>query len=84
MEFICGFWPGRGYVCHVRPDGHCRALGHTPAIHRLIWYVLLYCPGPAVGRMYIPELLCLYLYNEVVWAGVRLELPFCPGHAVVG
>ena len=21
---------------------------------------------------------------EVVWAGVRLELPFCPGHVVVG
>ena len=34
--------------------------------------------------MYIPELLYLYLYGEVVWAGVRLELSFCPGHEVVG
>ena len=29
------------------------------------------------------ELCCLYLYGEVVWAGVRLELSFCPGHEVV-
>ena len=34
--------------------------------------------------MCIPELLCIYLYSEVVWAGVRLELPFGPGHVVVG
>ena len=34
--------------------------------------------------MYIPELLYLYLYSEVVWAGVRPELSFCPGHVVVG
>ena len=34
--------------------------------------------------MYIPGLLCLYLYGEVVWAGVRLEFLFCPGHVVVG
>ena len=33
--------------------------------------------------MYIPELLCLCLYGGVVWAGVRLELPFCPSHVVV-
>ena len=31
----------------------------------------------------MPELLCLYLYGEVVWAGVRLELSFCPSHVVV-
>ena len=34
--------------------------------------------------MYIPELLCLYFYGEVVRAGVRLELPFCHVHVVVG
>ena len=34
--------------------------------------------------MYIPELLCLYFYGEVVWAGVRLELSFYPDHVVVG
>ena len=34
--------------------------------------------------MYVPELLCLYLYGEVVWASVRLELQFCPGHVMVG
>ena len=34
--------------------------------------------------MYISEMLYLYLYGEVVWAGVRLELPFCPGRVVVG
>ena len=34
--------------------------------------------------MCIPESLCLYLYGEIVWAGVRLEFPFCPGHMVVG
>ena len=34
--------------------------------------------------MSIPEPLCLYLYGEIVWVGDRLELPFCPGHVVVG
>ena len=34
--------------------------------------------------MYIPELFYLFLYNEVVWASVRLELPLYPGHVVVG
>ena len=34
--------------------------------------------------MYIPELFYLYLYGEVFRAGVRLELPLCPGHVVVG
>ena len=53
-------------------------------IRRSIWSDLLYCPGLAAGHMYIPELLYLYLYGEVVWAGVRLELPFCPGHEVLG
>ena len=82
MESVCGFWPRRGYACHVRLDSRRRALGHAPAIRRSIWSDLLYFLGPAVGHMYIPELLCLYLYNEVVWAGVRLELSFCPDHVV--
>ena len=34
--------------------------------------------------MYIPELLGLYLYGKVVWAGIRLELLFCPSLVVVG
>ena len=34
--------------------------------------------------MCILELLYLYLYGKVVGVGVRLELPFCPGHMVVG
>ena len=84
MEFVCGFRLGRGYVSHVRLDCHRRASAHAPAIRRSIWSDLLYCPGPAAGRMYIPEQLCLYLYGEVVWAGVRLELLFSPGHEVVG
>ena len=33
--------------------------------------------------MYIPELLYLFLYGEVVRASVRLELPLCHGHMVV-
>ena len=84
MEFVYDFRPGRGYVCHVRPDGHHRASGHAPAIHRSIWPVLLYFPGHAEGHMCIPELLCLYFYGEVVRAGVQLELPLCSGHVVVG
>ena len=84
MEFICGFQPERGYVCHVQPDGHRRASGHAPAIDRSIWSDLLCFPGNAVGHMCIPELLCLYFYGELVRTGVRLELPLCPGHMVVG
>ena len=34
--------------------------------------------------MYIPELLCLYLFGEVVRAYVRLELPFYHGQVVAG
>ena len=34
--------------------------------------------------MCILELLCLYFYGEVVRAGVRPELPLCPGRVVVG
>ena len=83
MESVCGFRLGRGYACHVRLDSRHHVSGHAPAIRRSIWSVLLYCPGPAAGHMYIPELLCLYLYGEVVWASVRLELSFCPGHVVV-
>ena len=49
----------------------------------MVWYVLLYYPGPAAVHKYIPELFYLCLYGEVVWAGVRLELPICPGHVVV-
>ena len=81
MESVCGFRLGRGYV---RLDIRRRALGHAPVIRRSIWYDLPYFLGLAAGHMYIPELLCLYLDDEVVWAGVRLELPFCPGHVVVG
>ena len=84
MESVCIFRPGRGYTCHIRLDSRRRALGHAPVIRRSIWSDLLYFPGPTAGHMYIPELLCLYLYGEVVRAGVRLELPFCPGHVVVG
>ena len=83
MESKCGFRPGRDYAYRVRLDSCRRASGRAPAIRRLIWSDLLYGPGPAAGHMYIPELLCLYHYGEVVWAGVRLELPFCPGHEVV-
>ena len=84
MESVCGFRPGRDCACHVRLDSRRRASGHAPVTRRSIWSDLLYCPGPTAGHMYIPELLYLYLYGEVVWAGVRLELPFCPGHVVVG
>ena len=71
-------------ACHVRIDSCRRVSGHTPAICRSIWYVLLYYPGPAAGHMYIPELFYLCLYGEVGWAGVRLELPLYPDHVVVG
>ena len=71
-------------LCRAWLDSRPRASGHAPAIHRSIWSDLLYFPGPAASHTYIPELLCLCLYGEVVWAGVHLELPFCPGHVVVG
>ena len=64
-------------------------------IRRLIWYILLYCPGPAEGSMYNPELFCICFYVAVGWAVVRPELPLYPdrrvafqppypGHVVVG
>ena len=84
MEFVCGFRLGRGYVCHVRLDGRHRASAHAPVIRRSIWSNLLYCPGPTVGHMYVPELFYLCLYGEVGRAGVSLELPPCLGHVVVG
>ena len=34
--------------------------------------------------MCIPELLCFYFYGKVVRAGVRLEVPLCPGRVVAG
>ena len=82
MESICGFRPGRGYACHVRLGIRRRASGHAPVIHRSIWYDLLYFPRLAVGRTYTPELLCLCFYGEVLWASVRLELPFCHGRVM--
>ena len=54
------------------------------AIRKSIWYILLYYPGPAEGRMYAPELFCLYFYVAVGRAVVRPELPLYPGHVVVG
>ena len=83
MESVCGFRRGRDYAYRVRLDSRRHALGRAPVIRRSIWSDLLYCPGLATGHMYIPELLCLYLYGEVVWTGVRLELSFCPGHVVL-
>ena len=80
IESLCGFWLGRGYV---RLDIRRRASVLAPAISRSIWSDLPYFPGPDAGHMYTPELLCLYLYGEVVCAGVRLELSFCPDHVVV-
>ena len=84
MEFVCGFWPGRGYICHVRSGGHHRAPGLTPAIRRSIWSGLLCSPSHTAGHVCIPELLCFYLFGDVVLAGVRAELPLCIDHAVVG
>ena len=84
MESVCGFRPGHDYACHVRLGSYHRASGRAPAIHRSTWFDLLYCPGLAAGHMYIPELLYLYLYGEVVWAGFWLELPLYPDRVVVG
>ena len=57
---------------------------HVLAICRSIWYVLLYCPGPAEGHMYNHELLYFCLYGEAGQAGVRLELPLYPDRVAVG
>ena len=84
MRSVCGFRPGRGCAFHAGIGIRPLASGSALVIHRLIWSDLLYFPGPTVGHMYIPELLCLCFYSEVVRAGVWLELPLCPGHVVVG
>ena len=84
MEFVCGFWPGRGYVCHIQSGGHRRASGHALMIHRSILSDLLCFPSHAACHVYIPELLYFYLFSEVVRAGVQLEVPLCLGHVVVG
>ena len=84
MKFVCDFRPGRGYACRARLDSRPLTPEHAPVIRRLIWSDLLYFPGPVAGHMCIPELLFLCFYSEVVRAGVWLELPFCPGHVVVG
>ena len=83
MESVCGFRPGHDYACHVRQDNRHHVSGHAPAIRRSIWSDLLCCLGPAAGHMYDLERLCLCFYGEVLRAGVRLELPLCPGQAVV-
>ena len=56
---------------------------HVLVIRRSILYVLLYCPGPAEGRMYNPEMFYPCLYGEVGRSGVRLELPLYPDQVVV-
>ena len=65
MGFVCGFRPGRDYVCHVQPDNHRRASGDATVIRRLIWSGLLYFLGYAAGHMCIPELLYFCFYSEV-------------------
>ena len=82
MESVCGFRPRRDYACHVRLDSPRRVLKHVLAIRRSILYVLLYCPGPAEGHVYDPELSYPCLYGEVGQSGFRLRLPFYPDHAV--
>ena len=71
-------------ACHARPDGRLLALGPAPLIRILIWSDRLYYSGHVVGHRCILQLLSLYLYGGVVHAGVRLELPLCPDHVVVG
>ena len=68
----------------MRLDGHLLVLGLASLIRILIWSDRLYYPGPVIGRRCIMQLLSLYLYLRVVQAGVRLELPLCSGHVVVG
>ena len=84
MESVCGSWPGREYDCCVQLGSRYRMSGHVPVIHRSICSDLLYCPGPAEGRMYDPELFCLYFYVVVGRAAVRPELPRYPDRVVVG
>ena len=84
MTSVFGFQPECGYAYRARLDGRHLALEHAPLIHRSIYSDLLYCPSPAAGHMYVPELFYLCLYDEVEQAGVRLGLSFCPVHVVVG
>ena len=81
---VCGYRPRRDWVCRVRIGSRHPESGSVLAIRRLIWCVLLYCPGPAEGRMYGPELFYLYFYEAVGRAIVRHELPFYPDRGVVG
>ena len=50
----------------------------------MIWRVLLFCPDPAEGRMYGPELFCPCFCEAVGRAVVQPELPFYPYRGVVG
>ena len=84
MKSGCGYRPGRDYVCHVRIGSRHPESGTVLAIRRLIWCVLLYCPGPTEGRMYIPEMFYLCFDVEVGRATIRLELPLYPDRVVVG
>ena len=59
-------------------------LGHGLLIHRSISSNQLYWPGPDASHMYSPQLLFPCLVGEGVRAGVRLDVPFCPVHVVVG
>ena len=83
MESVCDVRPRRDCACHVWLDSRHRASGHAPVIRISTWPDLLYSLGPVAGHLCIHEPLCLYLYDEIVWAGDRLELSFCPGHVVV-
>ena len=83
MESACDYRPGRDLVCHVRIGNHRRESKNVPVIRRLIWCVLLSCPGLAEGRMYNPELVCLCFYVAVGRAAVRPELPIYPDRVVV-
>jgi len=84
MDPVCSIRPGQVCICYIWRGGHRCALGRTPAIHRSIWFVLLYSPSCTTGHARIPELLCFYLFGEAVQAGVRAALPFYLSHAVVG
>ena len=76
--------PGRIYFYCIHRDSRRRMLGRAPAIHRSIWSSLLYFLSHATGHVCIPELLCFFLFGEVVPAGAQAELPFYLGRAVVG
>ena len=80
MEPVCGIRPGQVCICYIRLGGRRCVVGCTPVIHRSIWFVLLYFPSRTAGHVCIPELLCFYLFSEVV----RAELPFYLDHEVVG